>query len=96
MTLIRHATPNLTVNRYAKSRRERLVELTEAVGEIARTGMGIEPNCVTSVQQKNPPLELIEKKGLWWAEQDLNLRPSACKANALPTEPSARNPLYIS
>ena len=31
----------------------------------------------------------------WWAEQDLNLRPSACKANALPAEPSARADFYI-
>ncbi len=26
---------------------------------------------------------------LWWAEQDLNLRPPACEAGALTTEPSA-------
>ena len=49
MTLMRHSTPDLTVNRYAKSRRESLVKLTEAVGEIAHTGLENEPECVTSV-----------------------------------------------
>jgi len=55
-TLMRHSTPDLTVNRYAKSRRENLVKLIEAVGEIAHTGLENEPNCATSVQLKEASL----------------------------------------
>jgi hypothetical protein len=49
MTLMRHSTPDLTVNRYAKARRETLVEFAETVGEVARAGMDNESNCATSV-----------------------------------------------
>jgi hypothetical protein len=42
--------------------------------------------------------KIISKKGfyLWWAEQGLNLRHSACKADALPSELSARKKITAS
>ena len=52
MTLARHSTPDLTVNRYGRARRERLVEGAETVGAIARMGMESTGNCATSVLPK--------------------------------------------
>ena len=40
----------------------------------------------------------LRPRGLhyWWAEQDLNLRPSACKADALPLSyPPNERPYYL-
>jgi len=62
MTLMRHSTPDLTVNRYAKSRREKLVELTETVGEIARAGMEKESKCAISVHLEGAGLETNGKE----------------------------------
>jgi len=46
---MRHATPDLTVNRYAKARRERLQEVAETVGEIARAGLESALKCAAGV-----------------------------------------------
>ena len=46
---MKRATPDLIVCRYAKARHEKLVQLTETAGDIARTGMEDEPECVISV-----------------------------------------------
>ncbi len=51
MTLMRHSTPDLTVNRYAKARREKLVEFTETVGEVARAGVESESKCAIRVHR---------------------------------------------
>jgi hypothetical protein len=53
MTLMRHSTPDLTVNRYAKSRREKLVEYAETVGDIARAELKNELKCATGVHQES-------------------------------------------
>ena len=45
------------------------------------TGRRVKPDYTTG-----PPLRHVV---CWWAKQDLNLRPPACKAGALPTELSA-------
>jgi len=47
---------DLTVNRYAKARREKLIELTEAVGEATCAGMEKEQNCAIHVPQKGAGL----------------------------------------
>ena len=49
---MRHSTPDLTIRRSGKARGERLVELAESVGEIARAGMGNEAKCAIGVHQK--------------------------------------------
>jgi hypothetical protein len=73
MTLMRHSSPDLPVNRHAKPRRERLVELTEIIGEIARVEMERDPKCAASVLLKAVNLASGRKtKKSWWAQQDLN------------------------
>jgi len=51
-TLMRHSTPTLTLNRYAKARRERLVDAAAKVGEIAREAVESGEFCATSVLPK--------------------------------------------
>jgi len=62
MTLMRHATPDLTVNRYAKARRERLVDLAQAVGEPVLAGTENELKCATGVQPKIKIMTTVGKK----------------------------------
>jgi len=76
MTLMRHATPDLTVNRYAKARRERLVEFAEAVGEIAHDGVEDDPECVTSVLPKVAVMGTSGKKKNF-LEQETGVEPAA-------------------
>ena len=49
MTLMRHATPDLTINRYAKSRREKLVEFAETIGAITRPDLESDSKSATGV-----------------------------------------------
>ena len=51
MTLMRHSTPDLTLNRYAKSRRERMLEITELVSVAARPADKTDSKCAISVHQ---------------------------------------------
>lgn len=47
---------------------------------------------VIKIDLKNLVLAIIFKlSDIWWAVQDLNLRPLPCKGNALPAELTARN-----
>ena len=40
-------------------------------------------------------MEQFYQGELWWAVQDLNLRPLACEASALTTELTAPNHIYF-
>ena len=82
MTLMRHSTPDLTVNRYAKSRRENPANLTEAVGEIACAGMEGESNCATSVPPKVVGLASDQKIRNFMVE-DKGVEPSASAMRVL-------------
>ena len=78
MSLMRHATPHLTVNTYARTRLERLHGLVENVGET------LNPNekCVTRVslaacgakgQTGNASRNKgLEKKEEWWRRRESN------------------------
>lgn len=50
-TLLRHSTPNLTMNVYARARKERLVDAANHVGHAVLDCSG----CATGVQRENPP-----------------------------------------
>ena len=71
-TLARHATPDLTMNVYARARNERLAELAEKVGQTVLAGTdralcvhkgaeGAEANDVNSLEGKG--LEIVESGG---------------------------------
>jgi integrase len=65
MTLMRHSTPDLTVNRYAKPRREKLTEFAETIGAITRTALENGLKSATGVLQKAVSLGTMQdSKGI--------------------------------
>jgi integrase len=65
MTLMRHSTPDLTVNRYAKPRREKLTEFAETIGAITRTVLENGLKSATGVLQKEASLGTMQdSKGI--------------------------------
>ena len=59
-TMARHSTPKLTANIYARTRNERLVELTEKIAENIFSGQ----KCAKSVQRKQVESITVEPKFL--------------------------------
>jgi len=80
-SLARHATPNLTMNTYGRSRKGRLSELAEAVGNRLTSGL----ECATGVLKLAAGAESLSANGpqssdlragkTWRAWEDLNLQP---------------------
>ncbi len=73
-TLARHSTPVLTMNVYAKTRDERLMDLTEQLWD------RFSPRENTTIAQRqevetNVPLA---KGGKWWRRRESNPRPKVC------------------
>ena len=82
-SLARHATPNLTMNTYGRSRQDRLSELAEAVGNRLVPGPDY-AQCRTRLAAgaegmniNSPETQGFRAVSQWRAQEDLNLQPSA-------------------
>ena len=90
MTLARHADPNLTMGRYAKTRPERLHALAEQVGKVGvfdeNYGVFRTKAVAGAEAETGKPLsdKQLPAKKQWWAMQDLNLRLLPCEGSTLP------------
>ena len=87
--LARHATPNLTMNVYAKTRPARLAEVAEKIGQRAL----FDPKRAQSVHALAAGAESIDPKSLqhnnlgpnatWWRRRESNPRPGAFQQRRL-------------
>ena len=81
MTLARHATAELTLNVYAKTRQSRLSEVAEAVGRVVNPG----PDYAHSMHKQAVGAEGLDLNALkaktlgvereWWRRRESNPRP---------------------
>lgn len=74
MDLARHATVDMTLRVYARSRWERRGELAEAVSRMVNPGPQSEAKCATSVQRQvvRIPNYMKSQEDLWCERGDLN------------------------